>query len=395
MPHSHLRFGVFLAPFHPVDENPRLAVRRDFQLIDWLEALGYDEAWVGEHHSAGYEIIASPEVFIAAAAERTRHIRLGTGVASLPYHHPLMLADRVMQLDHQTQGRFMFGMGPGALPSDAFMMGIDPLDQRRMMEEAVEVLVPLLSGETVTAKTSWFELKDAHLQLRPFTRPRVHMAVASAVSPTGARLAGRFGLGLLSFAATSQEGFMALPANWKIAEEKAAEHGQQVHREEWRLVGPMHIAESREQARENVRFGLEKFVYYFNDVAALPLTPKGEFDDLVDAFNESGFGVIGDTDDAIAQIQRLWEQSGGFGAFLQIAHNWADWPQTQRSYELIARYVMPCFQDLNAMRERSMNWAATNRPTFIGRAQQAIGEASERHAREQKAKRKRRAEGKR
>ena len=147
--------------------------------------MGYDEAWIGEHHSAGYEIIASPEVFIAAAAERTRHIRLGTGVSSVPYHHPLMLADRIMQLDHQTRGRVMFGVGPGALPSDAFMMGIDVQRQRDMMDEALAALVPLLRGETVTMETDWFKLVKARLQLRPYQRPFPEVAVAAQVSPAG------------------------------------------------------------------------------------------------------------------------------------------------------------------------------------------------------------------
>src|SRR5205807_1685292 len=120
---------------------------RDLELIERLEELNFDEAWVGEHHSAGYEIIASPEVFIAAAAERTRRIKLGTGVSSLPYHHPFMLADRMVLLDHLTQGRAMFGVGPGALPSDAFMMGIDPVKQRPMMEESLEAILQLLAGD--------------------------------------------------------------------------------------------------------------------------------------------------------------------------------------------------------------------------------------------------------
>src|ERR1041384_6409626 len=110
-----LRNGIFLAPFHPVDEDPTLCLQRDLELIEHLDRLGYDEAWIGEHHSAGYEIIAAPEVFIAAAAERTRHIRLGTGVSSPPYHHPLTLAGRMSLLDHLTLGRAMFGVGPGAL----------------------------------------------------------------------------------------------------------------------------------------------------------------------------------------------------------------------------------------------------------------------------------------
>src|SRR5918995_332130 len=110
-----LKFGIFLAPFHPVGQNPTLALERDLDLLEHLDSLGFDEAWIGEHHSAGFEIIASPEVFIAAAAERTKHIKLGTGVSSLPYHHPLILADRIVLLDHLTRGRFQFGVGPGAL----------------------------------------------------------------------------------------------------------------------------------------------------------------------------------------------------------------------------------------------------------------------------------------
>jgi limonene 1,2-monooxygenase len=168
-----MRFGAFIAPFHPVDENPTLALHRDLELVEWLDRLGYEEAWIGEHHSCGYELIASPEVFIAAAAERTRNIRLGTGVSSLPYHHPLMLADRINQLDHMTRGRVMFGVGPGALPTDAMMMGIEIARQRDMMDEALDVLVPLLRGETVSKKTDWFTLKDARLQMTPYSRPSV------------------------------------------------------------------------------------------------------------------------------------------------------------------------------------------------------------------------------
>ncbi|MBI3735546.1 LLM class flavin-dependent oxidoreductase, partial [Candidatus Sumerlaeota bacterium] len=266
-----LRFGIFLAPFHPPEENPTLALRRDLELVEYMDWLGYDEAWFGEHHSAGFEIIASPEIFIAAAAERTKHIRLGTGVSSLPYHHPLMLADRIMMLDHLTRGRVMFGVGPGSLPSDAFMMGIDPLKQRDQMDEAIGVLVPLLRGEKVTHKSDWFELKEARLQLAPYSQPHVEMCVASTISPAGARAAGKHGLGLLSIGATSQGGFNALAMNWKICEHRAKEFNQTVRREQWRLVGPMHIAETREKARENVKFGLEKWLHYFREVGALPL----------------------------------------------------------------------------------------------------------------------------
>ena len=381
-----LRFGNFIAPFHPPHENPYLAYRRDVELVEHMDRLGYEEAWIGEHHSAGYELIASPELFIAAAAERTKHIKLGTGVVSLPYHHPLMVADRINQLDHMTRGRVMFGVGPGALPSDAFMMGIDVQSQRDRMDEAIGVLVPLLSGETVTHESDWFTLRDARRQLRPFTEPHIEMAVASQVSPSGARAAGKHGLSLLSIGATTTGGFNALATNWQICADKAEEHGKTIDRANWRLVGPMHIAETREQAREDVRYGLQDWLKYFQEVAALPLAPPGGVDDAIDALNDSGFAVIGDPDDAANQLEKCWEQSGGFGAFLFLAHNWATFERTKHSYELFARYVAPRFQGLCEPRRASMDWAVENRPSFIGAMTQAIGTEMQKHNQEQAAK---------
>lgn len=372
MPGDKLRFGAFIAPFHPVDENPTLAIQRDLELVQWMDQLGYEEAWIGEHHSAGYELIASPEVFIAAAAERTKHIRLGTGVSSLPYHHPLMLADRINQLDHMTRGRTMFGVGPGALVSDAMMMGIPPSAQRDRMDEALDVLVPLLRGETVTHKSDWFELNEARLQMTPYSRPHVEIAVASQVSPTGARAAGKQGLGLLSIGATSTGGFNALASNWAIAEDLAQQNGHKMDRQAWRLVGPMHIAETREQAMADVRFGLEKWIYYFREIANLPIVPDGA-GDPIEAMVNSGMAVIGTPDDAAARIQQLADQSGGFGAFLLMAHNWANWDATRRSYELMARYVAPRFQSLNVNREASMSWVGSHKAEFTGAMQAAVG----------------------
>ena len=372
-----LRFGAFIAPFHPLHENPTRALERDLDLIVLMDRLGYDEAWIGEHHSAGYELIASPELFIAFAAERTRNIRLGTGVSSLPYHHPLMLADRINQLDHMTRGRVMFGVGPGALPSDAFMMGIPVAKQRDRMDEALDVLVPLLRGETVTKHTEWFELNEARLQMTPYSRPSVEIAVASQVSPTGAQAAGRHGVGILSIGATQTGGFNALSSNWAIAEERAAEAGTVMDRDTWRLVGPMHVAATREEARAQVRFGLDDWLYYFREVAALPLAPTDG--DPVDALIENGMAVIGTPDDAIAQVARLQDQSGGFGAMLLLDTNWAEWDDKRKSYELIARYVMPRFQGLNGNRDASLDWARDNRPRFIGEAQKAVGARVARH----------------
>src|SRR3984957_6163973 len=369
---ARLRFGAFIAPFHPIDENPTLAIERDLELVQWLDQLGYDEAWIGEHHSAAYELIASPEVFIAAAAERTKNIRLGTGVSSLPYHHPFMLADRINQLDHMTRGRVMFGVGPGALSSDAYMMGIPIARQRDMMDEALDVLVRLLRGEEVTHDSDWFKLNRARLQMSPYSRPSVEMAVASQVSPTGARAAGKHGIGLLSIGATTAGGFNALASNWAICEELARANGTAVSRDKWRLVGPIHVAATREQAREDVRFGLEKWLFYFREVAALALAPATG-GDPIDAIISSGMAVIGTPEDCIAQLERLRERSGGFGCFLQLAHNWANWDATRNSYDMIARYVMPHFQGSNVNRVASLENARVNYAELVGQQKVAIG----------------------
>lgn len=380
-----MRNGIFMAPFHPTDRDPTEALQRDLELIQHLDRFGYEEAWIGEHHSAGFEIISSPELFIAAAAERTSRIKLGTGVVSLPYHNPLMTANRILQLDHMTRGRVMFGVGPGLLPSDAMMLGIDPMTQRDRMLEGLLVIMRLFNGEVVTEKTDWYNLVNARAHLTPYTHPHPEICVASAVSPSGGRAAGKYGLGMLCVAATNADGFDALSTNWQIACEIAAENGQVMDRGKLRLVGPVHIAESREQARKNVEWGLHKWREYFANLNPLaPPLPEGM--DPVDAMIASGQAVIGTPDDAIEQIKRLQAKQGQFGAFLQLAHNWAPWDATVNSYRLWAEHVAPVFKRANESRQASYDWVTENGANFMGQAMQAAGAMIQKHADERAAK---------
>jgi limonene 1,2-monooxygenase len=342
-----MKFGIFLPPMHRTGINPTLLLHRDLELVQWLDTLGYDEAWIGEHHSAGSELIASPEVFIAAESQRTQHIKLGTGVNSLPYHHPFILADRIVMLDHLTRGRMMFGAGPGQLTSDAAMLGIPADQQRPRMEEAFDVMMRLFAGETVTKHTDWFTCEEAVLQMKPYSQFPV--AVASSLSPSGSKLAGRYGTGLISIAATEPAAFQVLDYNYSVWQDEASRHGHSVSRDQWRLMGPMHIAETEKQARENCKYGLQWVFEYLSHI--IPMgdpndpPPPSDFDDFVDFANETGRMVIGTPEMAIAQLARLEEKTGGFGTYLFLGADLADWGATQRSYELFAQSVMPHFQD--------------------------------------------------
>jgi limonene 1,2-monooxygenase len=363
MSHLPIRFGTFLAPFHPDDESPTEQIHRDLELMEHLERFGYDEAWIGEHHSGGYEIIASPEIFIAHAAARTQRIRLGTGVVSLPYHNPLMVAGRMLQLDHQTRGRVMLGVGPGQLPTDAYMIGLDMRDSRRRMTESLEVIMALLRGEEVTRKTDWFELHQARLQLPHIQRPHLEVAVAY--------------------------GFEQLPKHWQVCEEKAEEHGQSVDRRNWRLVVPMHIAETRERAFEDMRHGTLRLTRYLEKLMGQKPDFADSHEHCIESWENAGwpvFGrlVLGSPDDAIAEIERLRAKSGGFGTLLLLGHNCADPVATRKSYELISRYVMPAVNGDNRARSASLELANEKSGTLIPQLMDALGAATAQHEAERK-----------
>ena len=372
---SDMRFGAFLAPHHPIRENPTLQLQNDLKFVSHLDDLGYDEFWCGEHHSTGWEIIASPELFLAAAAERTQRIKLGTGVISLPYHHPFMVAQRLVQLDHQCRGRLIFGSGPGALPSDAHTLGLDPMLLRDRQDEAMGIIRKLLNGEDrFSYESDWFKLRDAKLHLRPLQKD-MEFAVASMVSPSGMTLAGKHQTGVLSIGAMVPAGMRSLPTQWSFAEESAKEHGNTVERNNWRIVMNWHIAETKEEAREQAKEGLFK---HNNEYSVAALNPDEGItyktpDDAVDAvaFSEGSTAVIGTPDDLVAKIKEMISITGGFGCVIGFAHDWANRENTLKSWDLVARYVVPEINGLIDGYRDSYQFVTTNRETWT-RAREAV-----------------------
>src|ERR1700756_1797263 len=371
---ARLKFGAFLAPHHPIGEHPMLQFRRDLDFVEQLDELGYDEFLCGAHHSSGWETIASPEMFLAAAGERTKRIRLGTGVVSLPYLHPFNVAQRMVQLDHMTGGRAIFGSGPGALASDAHTLGIDPMTQRDRQDEAIAIILRLFNGERVTAKTDWYTMNDAALQILPL-QEEMPFVVASQISPSGMTLAGKYGIGIISLGSRKTQGLVALQQQWQFAEDAAKKHGTKVDRANWRVLLTCHIAETREQARREAGAGLMRWHNEYN-VGTLQrpgLTAFSSPDEAVDktAFVEGAASTIGTPDDLVKMIKNLVDVSGGVGAIIGFVHDWANPENTRRSWDMVARYVVPEINGYLAHLRQSQHFVSTNRGVF-DRAKEAI-----------------------
>jgi len=269
----------------------------------------------------------------------------------------------------------MLGCGPGALVSDAYMMGIEPVTQRPRMDEALDAIMALLKcEEPVTLKTDWFELRQARLHLAPYTDPHFEIAVASVMTPSGVQAAGRHGLGVLSLGAGIPGGPEALANQWKIGEDVAAKHGKTMDRKQWKLVVNVHVAEEDEEALRQVRKAeRHETITYFEETLG---RPPGRSDDPLTDGVKMGTTLVGSVETVVKGIRKLWDLSdGGFGGVLFRAHNWANREQTLKSYELFARYVMPQFQGSLETIVGSSVWARENRKQVFGSTVEAVRRA--------------------
>ncbi|MGB0636326.1 MAG: LLM class flavin-dependent oxidoreductase [Gammaproteobacteria bacterium] len=381
---SRMQFGVFIPPHHvPTNYNPTLALQQDIEIVKLLDNIGYDEAWFGEHHSGGVELINDPMLFIAHVAPQTRNLRLGTGVVSLPYHNPLWVADKLALLDHLTRGRVILGVGPGALASDAAMIGIKPSEQRDALDFDMDVLMHLLtSDEPISVETSRYKLVEARLQLDFYQEPHPPIVAAAVVSPSGPRIAGKHGLGLISIGATMKAGVDVLAMHWDVLEARAKEFKQKADRDAWRIVNIMHLAKTKDQAIKDIQHGLKDWCEYIKYTAAAPQiqVSGNDISGYLEWIGDNASVVIGTYKDAIEHIESLIEISnGGFGNFLLFDHNWCELETKKQHYELFANYVIPHFKKTNLKMKSSEQALRQIRDPLAQAQQDAITEYKERH----------------
>ena len=379
-----MRFGYFLMPCHGPRSNLTLAYEEDLRLAERAEDLGFSELWVGEHHSGGWEFIPSPEIFIAAAAQRTKRLRFGTGVISLPYHHPFLVAERMAFLDHLTHGRLLMGVGPGALPPDVKMFGLELTEMRPMMDEALEIILRLYREDgPLSHAGKYWRLDDVVLQIRPYQQPHMPLSVASIGTPHSLELAARNGLRVISAAISPESDPDGLAKQWRFVEAAARDAGREANREDWSVQAVVYLADTRQQALDDIRAGAERHLadywYHvgvragFEDYSAAP----GEKIDLERVIRTRGW-IIGDPDDCVRQVNALIAASGGFGGLILTVLDWTSREKWQHCQDLFARYVMPELQGTN--RGLKSSWekmkadaAAGRLPSPYGPQQKPIG----------------------
>ena len=272
-----------------------------------------------------------------------------------------MVANRMVLLDHLTRGRAMLGIGPGALVSDAHMLGIEPTRQREMMDESMGVIMRLF--QETEPFTRQRLVRVARRRSAPATLPASPHANSCGRRPIafGPQVAGKYGAGLLSLSVPRQEyGKVTLADVWGITEDAAAESGATVSRDDWRLVMPVYLAESRQEAFREARKGAAIWLTeYFHETLGQPL-PDASPERIIDEMVDRGVWIVGSPDDCIARMEQLEELSGGYGGLLVTVAEWTSREKMLHSYELLARYVAPHFQGSLTGLETSRDWARDN-----------------------------------
>jgi limonene 1,2-monooxygenase len=241
------------------------------------------------------------------------------------------------------------------------------MTQRDRQDEAIGIIRRLFNGERVTAKSDWFTMNDAALQILPM-QEELPCVVASMISPSGMTLAGKYGIGIISLGSMSTKGLMSLAQQWEFAEDAARQNGTTVSRANWRVLLTWHIAETREQARREAREGLMRWHNEYNVGTLMRpgLTAFKSPDDAVDqtAFVDGAASAIGTPDDLVKLIKNVMKLSGGVGAIIGFAHDWANIEATRRSWDLVARYVVPEINGYIDSLRKSQKFVIENRAIF-------------------------------
>lgn len=352
-------------PLHPAGSDLTETLDADLDQIVTLDGLGYREAWIGEHFTAGWENLAAPDLLIAKAIPLTKNIILGTGVSCLPDHDPFVLAHRIAVLDHLAKGRFYWGVGAGSFIGDFEVFGIDPKtgEQRDLTNESLEFILNLWNDPKpgLYENKRWrFKVPNPVAEVglgvhtKPYQKPHPPIGVAGITAGSGTlRIAGANGWIPMSINFITKN---VLRTHWQSVEDGALETGRTPDRSMWRVARDIYVAETTEEARRDVKEGTlarDFTEYFFKMVPRIRgnldifKMDKGMADsDVTPDYLLDNLWIAGSPDDVARQIRELYEYVGGFGVLLVMGHEWKPRDKWERSMRLLAEEVMPQLADL-------------------------------------------------
>lgn len=350
-----MKLGMFGQAYHPPGKSPYDCQEWDLQVIRWMDELGYEEAWFGEHHTLPWEPNPAPDILIAQAFRETTRIRLGTGGICLPYHNPDVVANRIAWLDHISQGRLNFGVAAGSVPADWKLLGIKGADTRDMTRESLEIIQKIWSGDRpfvyegkywrVEVEEPIPPLFDAHIM--PFQKPGPPVGV-SGISPNSPTLKIAGTMGFLPMSLNADLG--SLHSHWDTYAEAAESAGRTPCRDDWRVCKEVIVAETDAEAERIAVKGslgvfateyLARMAKVFNKLRGVdaPVPPD---DQLTPEYLVHNSWIVGSPETVRAKLEEYQEASGGFGTLLVLACDYADEPKAWRtSLQLLAEEVAP------------------------------------------------------
>ena len=356
---NEIKYGMFIMPYHHPDKPLAQGYEEDLELIVRAEALGFDEFWIGEHHSMKYETIVMPEIFIGRALGATKTIRLGPAPVCLNQHHPAHVASRLSFLDHLSRGRLNICFGPGSVTADQELYGLDPKLGSPMVNEAINIILELWSTDPpyeIHGKYWNIDLKNNvdHTSLigfihKPYQQPHPPICMpGTSPNSSSMKVCAEHGFNPFSHCLITGN---VVADNWQTYEQAANEIGREADRSQWRVSRSIFLADTTKEAVETARVNsLGQNYEYIGHLFDKGLGRKIYKRDLAMSDGDCNLDflmteqiIAGDVDEVLRRLLTLVEETGPFGRLVLMGYDWDDKDRWIHSMELFANELMPAF----------------------------------------------------
>ncbi len=379
-----MRLSLFMMPLHNPSKPFAVQLAEDKEAFLLADRLGFAEAWCGEHYSSATELITSPMMFFAHLAAQTSNLTFATGVSCLPHFHPAVMAGQVALFDHLTNGRCIFGIGPGGLASDFELFETDTKDRMAMVRESIDMILHFwredppydLTGKFWNARIKEWHIPELGLgtMCKPLQKPHPRIAI-TASSPYSGSLKGAGARGWLPVSANFI-GAWSLKTHWQVYEEAARKNNRVVSRDMWRVARSIYIADTDAEAEAYVKDPGSPFSYYYwylyqlwerggIKAAYVPRQDMSAAD--LDDFRtlRDHYVICGSAATVAEKLLALREEIGDFGHLLMAGHDWVDPGRMKATMHAMARDVMPAVNKaINAAPAAPMETTAARQPAL-------------------------------